>query len=281
MLASTAAQLPEGEGWLYELKLDGYRIVAETGDAEPRLWSRGGHDYAARFPEVAAGLSEAVPGRTILDGEVCALDEHGRPRFQLLQSGAGARVYYVFDLLEVDGVSTRELPLSERRLLVEEHVAESPIVRISHTYDDGPWLLDQARRLGLEGVMAKRAGSRYRPGARSADWVKLKLRDRGAFVICGYTAGTGSRAELGALVLGEHTGDGLRWVGETGTGFTAAEVDRLLAALRQLARRRPTVERPAKGVVTWVDPVLSCEVEFTERTRDGRLRAPTYLRLHR
>jgi bifunctional non-homologous end joining protein LigD len=279
MLASTAARLPEGEGWLYELKLDGYRIVAETGDGQPRLWSRGGHDYASRFPEVAAALAEAVPGRTVLDGEVCALDEQGRPRFQLLQSGAGARVYYAFDLLEADGASTRELPLAERRLLLDEHVAETPVIRISHTYDDGGWLLGQARRLELEGVMAKRAGSRYRPGARSADWVKLKLRDRGTFIICGYTAGTGSRAELGALVLGEDTGDGLRWVGETGTGFTAAEVDHLLAALRPLARRSPTVERPAKGVVTWVDPVLSCEVEFTERTRDGRLRAPTYLGL--
>jgi bifunctional non-homologous end joining protein LigD len=279
MLASTAAKLPAGDGWLYELKLDGYRIVAETGDGQPRLWSRGGHDYASRFPEVAAGLAEAVPGRAVLDGEVCALDEQGRSRFQLLQSGAGARVYYVFDLLEVDGASTREQPLSERRLLVAELVAETTAVRISHTYDDGAWLLDQARRLGLEGVMAKRAASRYRPGSRSADWVKLKLRDRGTFVICGYTAGTGSRAELGALVLGEDSGDGLRWVGETGTGFTAAEIDRLLAALRPHARTRPTVERPAKGVVTWVDPVLSCEVEFTERTRDGRLRAPTYLRL--
>ena len=279
MLASTAAKLPAGDGWLYELKLDGYRIVAETGDGQPRLWSRGGHDYASRFPEVAAGLAEAVPGRAVLDGEVCALDEQGRSRFQLLQSSAGARVYYVFDLLEVDGASTRELPLSERRLLVAEHVAETTAVRISHTYDDGAWLLDQARRLGLEGVMAKRAASRYRPGSRSAEWVKLKLRDRGTFVICGYTAGTGSRAELGALVLGEDSGDGLRWVGETGTGFTAAEIDRLLAALRPHARTRPTVERPAKGVVTWVDPILCCEVEFTERTRDGRLRAPTYLRL--
>jgi bifunctional non-homologous end joining protein LigD len=279
MLASTAARLPEGGGWLYELKLDGYRIVAETGDDEPRLWSRGGHDYASRFPEVAIALAGAVPGRTVLDGEVCALDERGRPRFQLLQSGAGACVYYAFDLLELDGASTRELPLAERRLLLDEQVAETPVIRISHTYDDGSWLLDQARRLELEGVMAKRAGSRYRPGARSPDWVKLKLRDRGTFVICGYTAGTGSRTELGALVLGEDSGDGLHWIGETGTGFSAAEIDRLLAALRPLARRRATVERPAKGVVTWVEPVLFCEVEFTERTREGRLRAPTYLGL--
>jgi bifunctional non-homologous end joining protein LigD len=279
MLAGTADRLPAGDDWVYELKLDGYRIVAElTGDGV-HLWSRGGHDYAGRFAAVAEQLPGAVSGPCVLDGEVCALDDAGRPSFQHLQSGAGSLAFFAFDLLEAGGRSVASRPLSERRELLGQTVQETGCIRISRQYVDGSGLLELARERSLEGVMAKRLSSRYRPGRRSPDWLKLKLRERGTFVICGYLAGTGSRGELGSLVLGERAGGDLRWVGEVGSGLTGGELDRLLAKLRPLERSQPTLERTPRGRVTWVQPRLRCQVEFANRTADGRLRAPVYVGL--
>ena len=208
---------------MYELKLDGYRIVAEVTADGVHLWSRGGHDYADRFAAVAEQLPGAVSGPCAVDGEVCALDEAGRPSFQHLQSGSGSLAFFAFDLLELNGRSLVSRPLSERRELLAETVHETGGIRISRQYEDGAGLLELARKESLEGVMAKRANSRYRPGRRSPDWLKLKLRERETFVICGYLAGTGSRGELGSLVLGERIDGGLRWVGEVGSGLTGRE----------------------------------------------------------
>jgi bifunctional non-homologous end joining protein LigD len=280
MLAATTDRLPAGDDWRFELKLDGYRIVAEVGDGPARLWSRGGHDYAGRFPEVAEHLAAAVDAPCAVDGEVCALDPDGRPSFQRLQSGAGPQVFFAFDLLELDGRAVTGRPLAERRELLEETLREDAVVRVSRAYDDGPGLLELARSRGLEGVMAKRVGSRYRPGRRSQDWRKLKLRVEGAFVVCGYLAGSGSRGALGSLVLAERGDDGaLRWVGEAGSGLSGPEADRLLGLLRPLERAAPVVARTPRGHVTWVEPRLRARVEFAERTADGRLRAPVYLGL--
>ena len=279
MLAGTAERLPAGEGWTFELKLDGYRIVAEVADGQVQLWSRGGHDYAERFPSVAQALADAVGAPCALDGEVCALDAEGRPSFQGLQSGAGRLAFFAFDLLELDGRPVTSRPLEERRRLLAETIRETDEVRLSRVYTDGPGLLELARERSLEGVMAKRNGSRYRPGRRSPEWLKLKLRERGTFLICGYLAGSGSRGALGSLVLGERTAGGLHWVGEAGSGLTGAECDRLLKRLAPLHRERPTLERTPRGHVTWVEPRLRCQVEFANRTADGRLRAPVYIGL--
>ncbi|MGN6378617.1 MAG: DNA ligase D [Gaiellales bacterium] len=280
MLAGTADRLPVGADWVYELKLDGYRIVAEVDADGVHLWSRGGHDYTQRFSEVAGRLPASVPVPCVLDGEVCALDDQGRPSFQHLQAGAGRRVFYAFDLLQLDGRWVMSRPLRERRELLEQAVHEDDCVRLSQQYEDGEGLLELARRQSLEGVMAKRAGSRYHPGRRSADWRKFKLRERHTFVVCGYTAGGGSRsATLGSLVLGERAGGGLRWVGEVGSGIGHDESERLLGVLRPLEQTAATLKRPPKGSVTWVEPRLRCQVEFANRTADGRLRAPVYLGL--
>lgn len=279
MLAGTADRLPVGADWVYELKLDGYRIVAEVGGEAVRLWSRGGQDYAERFAAVADGLPAAVRAPCVLDGEVCALDGDGRPSFAHLQAGTGSLVFYAFDLLELEGEPVVRRPWRERRELLEQTVREGGAVRLSHVYNDGDGLLELARAQALEGVMAKRATARYQPGRRSPEWLKLKLRERETFIVCGYTAGTGSRTSLGSLVIAERAGRGLRWVGEVGSGIGAEECERLLEALRPLERREPTVERPPKGRVTWVEPRLRCEVEFANRTAEGRLRAPVYLGL--
>lgn len=279
MLASSTDRLPPGTGWLYELKLDGYRMVVDARTAPVRMWSRGGHDYAARFAAVADAVPGAVRAPCVIDAEVCALDSEGRSSFSLLQSGGGTLALFCFDLLELEGRDLTRLPLEQRRALLAEAIEPGPVVRLSHTYDDGEALLAEATRRGLEGVMIKRAGSIYRPGARSRDWLKLKLKQRDTFTVAGYTAGTGSRTSLGALVLAERVGAELEWRGDVGTGFSGNEVDRLLAQLLPLETPRAQVTRTRPGKVTWVEPTLRCVVEFIERTPQGRLRAPVYIGL--
>jgi bifunctional non-homologous end joining protein LigD len=264
---------------VYELKLDGYRMVVDARSTPVRLWSRGGHDYATRFAAVAAAVPDAVRVPCVVDAEVCALDAEGRSSFSLLQSGEGMLALFCFDLLELDGRDVTRLPLEQRRALLAEAIVPGPVVRLSHTYEDGEALLAEATRRGLEGVMIKRAGSTYRPGARSRDWLKLKLKQRDTFTVAGYTAGTGSRTTLGALVLAERVGAELQWRGDVGSGFSAAAVDRLLARLRPLETTRAQVTRTRPGRVTWVEPTLRCVVEYLERTPQGRLRAPVYIGL--
>ena len=279
MLASTTKALPPGSGWVYELKLDGYRMIADLRDTEARLWSRGGHDYSARFKSVAEALPAAVAAPCVIDSEVCALDAQGHSSFSLLQAGQGTLAAFCFDLLELDGRDVTGLPLEERRELLSQVVTPGPVVRISHTYHDGAALLAEAQRRGLEGVMVKRSGSPYRPGSRTRDWLKLKLKQRDSFTIAGYTAGTGSRSAFGALVLAESVAGALAWRGDVGTGFSDDDLDRLTALLKPLETDTPQVVRTRPGRSTWVQPALRCVVEYAERTAQGRLRAPVYIGL--
>jgi bifunctional non-homologous end joining protein LigD len=285
MLATLSDELPKGRSWLYEVKWDGYRAVCRLREGEVTLTSRSGNDLTARFDTVARALPRAVrTSDCVLDGEVCALDDQGRPSFALMQQGTGTLVYEVFDLLEVEGEPVVDRPFAERR----ERLAalldrRSSAVRLSETFEDGKALLEAAKAQGLEGVVAKRADSRYHEGKRTGDWVKVKSRERQEFLICGYTRGEGRRARsFGALVLGVRRGDELVWVGNCGTGFDEAEIDRLLQKLRPLERptapfaTEPKMPRVRRGDVAWVEPGLACEVEFVEWTRDGRLRAPAY-----
>ena len=287
MLATTAAGVPQGEGWVFEPKWDGFRALAVVSGGEATLRSRNRNDLTGRFAELARAIPAAISSPSaVLDGEVCALDGNGRSDFSLLQRGASQLVFAAFDVLEVDGQPLLDLPLRERRTRLETLIRPGASVLVSPQFDDGAALLAAARRHGLEGIVAKRAGSPYRPGRRVDEWRKIKLRTRQELVVAGWTAGSGRRAgRFGALVLGVHEAGGLRYAGNVGTGFTDAEIDRLLTLLRPL--ERPTSPfpgdtrlPPGKGKsVHWAEPVLVAEVEFVEWTRDGRLRAPVYLGL--
>ncbi|HZT53643.1 MAG TPA: non-homologous end-joining DNA ligase, partial [Gaiellaceae bacterium] len=286
MLAAPADSLPRGEGWLFEPKWDGYRALGYVRGGEATLRSRNGNDLSARFAAVAKELPRALRSPdAVVDGEVCALDERGRPSFSAMQRGApgAALVYEVFDLLELDGESLVDLPLRERRARLETLLAPSRAVQLSGVFDDGEALLEAAREQGLEGVVAKRATSRYQEGKRSRDWLKVKPQGRQEFVICGWTRGRGRRAgRLGSLVLGVQQGGELVWVGNCGTGFSERDIDELLARLEPLRRERtpfpvePAMPRVRKGDVVWVEPRLVCEVAFAEWTHDGHLRAPSF-----
>jgi bifunctional non-homologous end joining protein LigD len=287
MLATLVEDVPRGDDWEFEIKWDGYRVIATVARGEPQLRTRKDQDYTERFSNVARELPRALrTSDCVLDGEVCALDENGRPSFSAMQQGKAGTpiVYFVFDVLEVEGEPLVDLPLVERRKRLEKLLdRRNKTVRFSESFPDGRALLDAAEDQGLEGIMAKRRDSRYLPGRRTRDWVKIKGHGRQEFVIAGYTRGQGRRAaSLGSLILGAYAGDHLVYVGNCGTGFSDKEIDRLLGKLRPLERADspfpevPKMPRVRKRDITWVDPKLVCEVEFVEWTHDGRLRAPSY-----
>jgi bifunctional non-homologous end joining protein LigD len=285
MLATLVEDVPKGPGWLFEVKWDGYRATATVAEAEATLTSRRGNDLTERFAGVAKEIGRAVKTPScVLDGEVCALDEEGRSSFSEMQKGSDTLVYYVFDLIELEGEPLLDLPLTERRARLEKLVdRRNRTVRVSETFDDGEALLVAAEEQELEGIIAKRADSKYQPGKRTREWLKIKTHGRQEFIIAGYTKGQGRRAgRLGSLILAVKRGDELVYVGNCGTGFTDQEIDKLIRLLEPLERPTPPFEvvpkmpKVKKGDVVWVEPKLVCEVEFSEWTHDGRLRAPSY-----
>jgi bifunctional non-homologous end joining protein LigD len=285
MLATLAPDVPRGAGWTYEVKWDGYRALAYLREGEARLVSRRGNDLTERFESIAKAVEKALKTPDcVLDGEVCALDDQGRSSFSAMQQGTGPLVYYVFDVLELEGEQLLERPLSERRETLEGLLdRRNRTVRLSETFDDGSALMKAAREQGLEGVIAKRLDSRYQPGGRTRDWLKVKTHGRQEFIIAGYTKGQGRRSgRLGSLILAVNRGGELHYAGNCGTGFTDNEIDKLMRLLKPLETDAPPfavvpkMPKVRKGGVQWVEPKLVCEVEFAEWTHDGRLRAPSY-----
>jgi bifunctional non-homologous end joining protein LigD len=287
MLATLAQEVPRGAGWTFEVKWDGYRAIATESGGDVTLTSRNGNDLTARFPNVAKEIPKAVKTPDcVLDGEVCALDEAGRSSFSAMQQRKAGTpiVYYVFDVLELEGKPVVDLPLVERRKLLEQLLdRRNKTVRLSETFDDGEALLAAAKQQQLEGIVAKRLDSRYLPGKRTRDWLKIKTHSEQEFVVVGYTKGTGRRASsFGSLVLGYYAGGDLVYAGNVGTGFGGKEIEKLLGLLRPLKRDKspfrevPKMPKVRKGDVIWVEPKLVAQVEFVEWTHDGRLRAPAY-----
>ncbi len=286
MLATLATELPRGSDWVFEPKWDGYRAIAYVNQGDAEVVSRHQNDLTGRFADVASALPRALRSPScVLDGEVCALDEDGRASFSLMQQGAGRLVYYVFDLLSLDGQPLVDLPLSDRRRHLEDLLdRRSRTIRLSETFEDGEALFEAAEEQGFEGVMAKRSRSRYEE-RRSRNWLKVKVRPGQEFLVAGYTRGHGRRSRMGALVLAARDEGELRFVGNVGTGFTERVLDDLVERLRPLEREEcpfpevPKMPRVRRQDVVWVDPVLIAEVRFAEWTHDGHLRAPAFAAL--
>jgi bifunctional non-homologous end joining protein LigD len=285
MTATLEREVPRGDGWAFEVKWDGYRALAYVRGGECTLMSRNDKPLTQRFPTIAKELVKAVrTPNAVLDGEVCALDEQGRASFSEMQKGSNLLVYYVFDVLEVDGVPLIDLPYTERHERLQRLLDKrNRVVRVSETFDDGEALLDAAREQQLEGIMAKRVDSRYFPGKRTRDWLKIKTHGREEFIVAGYTHGGGRRAgTLGSLILATREGGELRYVGNVGTGFSDKEIRSLMTKLKPLRRDTspfnvvPKMPRVRKDEVVWTEPKLVAEVEYVEYTHDGRLRAPSY-----
>jgi bifunctional non-homologous end joining protein LigD len=293
MKAALAKTPPRGDEWLFEVKWDGVRAICFIEQESLRLVSRTGHSCEKQYPELSVIPHYVAASQAILDGEIAALDDKGVARFELIQPRiapsdanavshmARARpvVYFAFDLLYLNGYDLRQVALVERKQLLESILTPTGVLRLSeHFPGAGDAMLQAAQETGIEGLMAKRADSRYE-SRRSSDWIKIKIVERQEFVICGFTAG--ERDHFGALVLGVYGNGKLTWAGNVGTGFD----QKTMALLRQkldplTAPASPFSDAPKVGKdVTWVKPELVAEVKFANWTHEGRLRAPVYLGL--
>ena len=294
MKAMSAERPPRGPDWLFEVKWDGVRALAFIENEEVRLQSRSGLRCERQYPELAVIPHHVAAKRAVLDGEIAVLDQKGISRFHLIQpriansepntvahlARSNPAVYFVFDLLYLDGYDLRQVELAQRRELLEAVVTSGAVLRVSETFPSGDELLDAAREAGLEGILAKRAASCYE-SRRSAEWLKIKLVNQQEFVIGGFTEPQGGRQYFGALALGAWHDGKLDWVGNVGTGFDQKTLASLDARLQPLITREcPFAVRPKpdRGM-TWVKPELVCEVKFANWTTDSRLRAPVFLGL--
>jgi bifunctional non-homologous end joining protein LigD len=287
-LATLTSVAPNGDEWLHEIKLDGYRIVARIEDKRVQLLTRRGHDWTARAPKLAEALAQLPLHNAILDGELVSLRPDGRSDFQALQNALSENrsrslVYYAFDLLFLDGTDLRSRPLEERKVALAALLANAkgpPQVRLSdHVVGGGLRFFEQASKLQLEGIISKRAHAPHHPG-RSKDWLKIKCIARQEFVVGGYTLPGGARTHFGALLVGVREGDSLRYAGKVGTGFSQKSLRELYARLVPLRRSTTPFANPPEGAAfraaRWVEPTLVAEVSFTEFTKDGHLRHPSF-----
>jgi bifunctional non-homologous end joining protein LigD len=299
-MLATAGELPTGPGWSFEFKWDGVRALAVMSPTAVHWYARSGAEITKAYPELV-GLREALAAEgivdTVLDGEIVVLDESGRPSFMALaermhvrEAGRAKQLsatlpvsYMIFDILTANGTDIRGVPYVERRGLLESlagRLAETGRFIVPPRFGDGPATLAAARELTLEGVVAKRLSSVYRPGMRSPDWIKLKNDQTGDYVVGAWRTG---RRELGALLVGTPGPDGLRYRGRVGGGISAAVERELLARLGPLQTdRSPFVDEVPREDLkgsSYVEPVLVVEVRYGTLTPDGRLRFPRFVRL--
>lgn len=293
MKATTAPPPPYNGHWLYEVKFDGFRVLAIKNGKKVELWSRNHKPLNGRFPEIAQAVAMLPVGSCILDGEVCALNEHGKSSFQLLQNADETNhpvVYYAFDVLFEGSKDLRNLPLMDRKTRLEAILLDAvdPIRPSTYFTKNPENVLNKMNSVGAEGSIAKLKTSSYETGHRSGSWVKIKFHKGQEFVIAGYTLPKNSRHYFGALILGYYRGNRLIFAGRVGTGFNEKalkEIHRKLRPLECDSAQVEEIQEPsgrwrAKGWKAsdsrWVKPKLIAQVQFTERTDDGILRHPSF-----
>jgi len=296
MLLLQKEKLPEGADWLYEIKLDGYRALAIKSGGRLQLRSRNDNDFSTRYPEIAAAL-RSLPDETVIDGEVVALAEDGRPSFNLLQnygSSTAVLIYYVFDALIIAGHDVMREPLDARRKLLEDHVLpklDEPI-RYSHELNsDLSTLIEAVKAQGLEGLVAKRRNSRYESGQRSGAWQKMRVNRGQEFVIGGYTIGGRT---FDAIIFGYYQDDKLVYAARTRNGFTPSLREHLMKRFRVLETAECPFDnlpeaksgRWGAGLTAakmqdcrWIKPLLVGQFEFLEWTGDNHLRHTKFIAL--
>lgn len=286
-LATLALKPPEGPGWLHEIKLDGYRMLARVEAGRVRLISRNHLDWTGRFAPLVRALEKLPVTSAAIDGEVVIYDNAGVSDFQALQNAIAnpkaqeRMTFCVFDLLYWDGYDLRDVPLVERKRALAEILNRAPassrLQFCAHLERDGALFLREACKSGLEGIISKRADSRY-VGRRSTSWLKIKCRNEQEFVIGGYTEPSGSRVGFGALLLGYYEAGSLRYAGRVGTGFDTAGLRELIERLRQIEQREsPFADLPRGPKGThWVKPALVAQVSFGNWTGDHLLRQPVF-----
>lgn len=283
-LATLVEKAPGGE-WSYEIKFDGYRIMARIDHDEVKLFTRNGHDWTHKLPRQAEALAALGLESAWLDGEMVVANEQGVPDFQALQNAfdsgrSGNILYYLFDMPYLNGVDLREVPVEERRVALSTvlNPNKDPLLRFSDSFSEEPQaLLNSACQMQMEGLIGKRLGTPY-VSRRSSDWIKLKCKHRQEFVVVGFTDPKGSRNAFGALLLGLHDRDSgeLRYAGKVGTGFNETTLKRIYEQLKPLQTKKIPVVNPPSGFdakgVHWLKPTLLAEVAFAEMTKEGSVR---------
>jgi bifunctional non-homologous end joining protein LigD len=290
MLAQTRAPF-SGKDWLFEIKYDGYRLLAARENDEAALYSRAGNDLTATFPEIANAVAALPYDHIIIDGEAVVHDEHGMPSFALLQKrGRLTRpsdiqratielpaTLYVFDLLAFGRYDLRMLPLTKRKAILKELLpSRGPLHFSEHINEHGEKMYEHARALGLEGIIAKKVDSPYCAG-RSPYWIKIKVEQTDEFAVVGYTPPKGSQPGFGSLLLAQYENGQPVYSGRVGSGFRARELNDVAAQLARAPRADPPRHAPDDNNNHWVQPQFVCEVKFKEVTADGVLRAPVFL----
>lgn len=285
MLATQAQEPFDDPEWLFEVKWDGYRALAEVLDGKVSLYSRNQLPLERKFAPIAEAL-RSFRFEAVLDGEIVVVDDRGQADFQQLQNfgktGSGHLLYYVFDLLHFQGHDLTTLPLLQRKALLKKILPASPRVRFSdHVTGEGVLFYRVASDRGVEGIIAKHGESVYQPGKRSRQWLKVKRQLTREGVIAGFTAPRGSRGYFGSLILGAYQGDEFICIGHSGGGFSITGLQLLSEKLQPLIQPECPfrVTPPANAPATWVRPELVCEVAFTGWTGEGFMRHPVFLRL--
>ncbi len=283
MLAKLSGEAFNDKDWVFEIKWDGYRAIADLSHKQPLFYSRNGISFLSKFKIITTDF-DRQKYQMILDGEVVAYDHEGRPNFQLLQQIGDnpglALVYQVFDILWLNGHSTEDLPLLQRKELLKEALVETDVIKYcDHIPEKGIDFFEQMKKMQLEGMIAKRADSLYVENHRTSDWLKIKFTNTEEAIICGFTEPRGSRKSFGALILGNYIDGRLTYCGHTGTGFNNNSLQELYERLHPLIMKTSPFETIPKTnmPVTWIKPELVCEIKYSEITKDGIYRHPVFI----
>jgi bifunctional non-homologous end joining protein LigD len=286
MLAQLTDQPPfDDPGWLFEIKWDGYRAVAEISRKGCRLYSRNGLSFAKAYGKVFEALKK-IRHEAVIDGEIVVFDENNQPSFQKLQNYASTSSatihYFVFDILNLDGKDVTGMPLLERKELLQSIIPKNDVIQYcDHIVGSGKAFYKEIEKSNMEGMIAKRINSKYYPGKRTTDWLKLKNVRSEEAIIVGFTAPKGSRVGFGSLLLGQYIRRKLTYIGNVGTGFNDQTLKQLHKKFKLLERQTSPLDHSVKPppATTWIEPELVCNIKFTEKTTEGMVRHPVFLGL--
>ncbi|MEX1239926.1 MAG: non-homologous end-joining DNA ligase [Cyclobacteriaceae bacterium] len=268
--------------WLFEIKWDGYRAIAEVNKSGNKLYSRNGLTFDKAYSKIFEGL-KAIKKNAIIDGEIVVFGENAKPNFQKLQNYQSkdkyAIQYFVFDIIELEGKALTNLPLIERKEILRELLPESKVVKYcDHVEDEGKMLFREMQKMNLEGMIAKKKNSKYYIGKRTSDWLKIKNVQSQEVIIVGFTDPKGSRQYFGSLLVAVKDKEKLVYIGNVGTGFNDKSLKDLHIKLKKIIRKTSPLDVPIKETpdITWVEPEVVCNIKFTEITDDGSVRHPVF-----
>lgn len=283
MLTTLVANPFSKKGWLFEIKWDGYRAIAEIKDRNVRLYSRNEKSFNEQYPQIVENLKK-IKNDVVLDGEIVVLDKDGKPNFQMLQNYSatkeGLLTYFIFDILYLNGYDLSPLSLIKRKEILKNILPPIPNIKYGDYIEEkGEQFYNLISKKNIEGIIAKNMESPYRQGQRTMDWQKIKVENRQEAIICGFTEPRGGRKYFGSLILGAYKNNHLVYIGHAGTGFSEQSLSDLKKRFDALTREASPFSEIPKTKAKWIEPKLVCEVKFAEWTKGGVMRQPVFMGL--